>query len=63
MKKVVCVSTSPWYPIPTRKQQVMRRLKDVEVLYFDPPVSYLAPLKDKSAKEKLRAYRAAGEKV
>ena len=63
MKKVVCVSTSPWYPIPTRKQQVMRRLKDVEVLYFDPPVSFLAPLKDKAAKEKLKAYRKAGEQV
>ena len=63
MKQVVCVSTSPWYPIPTRKQQVMRRLKDVQVLYFDPPVSYLAPLKDKAAKEKLRAYRNPGEQV
>lgn len=63
MKHIVCVSTSPWYPIPTRKQQVMRRLKDVQVLYFDPPVSYLAPLRDKAAKKKLRAYRMPGETV
>ena len=63
MKKVVCISTSPWFPIPTRKQQVMRRLPDAEVLYFDPPVSYLAPLKDPAAREKLRAWRAPGEKV
>ncbi len=63
MKKIVCLSTSPWYPIPTRKQQVMSRLSDAEILYFDPPVTYLAPLKDRSAREKLRAYRKPGEKV
>ncbi len=63
MKKIVCISTSPWYPIPTRKQQVMRRLQDAEILYFDPPVSYLAPLKDPAAREKLRAYRAPGQAV
>ncbi len=63
MKKIVCLSTSPWYPIPTRKQQVMSRLSDAEVLYFDPPVTYLAPLKDRTAREKLRAHAQAEEKV
>ncbi|MBR2080956.1 MAG: hypothetical protein IJ980_04915, partial [Oscillospiraceae bacterium] len=62
MKQIVCLATSPWYPIPTRKQQVMSRLPDAEILYFDPAVSYLAPLKDKSAKEKIRAYREKGVK-
>ncbi len=63
MKQIVCLATSPWYPIPTRKQQVMRRLHDAEVLYFDPAVSLLAPLKDRSAAEKLRAWKAPGQKV
>ena len=63
MKKIVCLSTSPWYPIPTRKQQVMSRLTDAEILYFDPPVSYLAPLKEPAAREKLRAHKQAGERV
>ena len=31
MKQIVCLATSPWYPIPTRKQQVMSRLHDAEV--------------------------------
>ncbi|MDO4845934.1 MAG: glycosyltransferase [Oscillospiraceae bacterium] len=62
MKQVVCLATSPWYPIPTRKQQVMSRLPDAEILYFDPAVSYLAPLKDRGAKEKLCAYRREGVK-
>lgn len=62
MKKIVCMATSPWYPIPTRKQQVMSRIPDAEVLYFDPSVTYLAPLKDKSAKEKLVEYKKAGVK-
>ena len=62
MKQIVCLATSPWYPIPTRKQQVMSRLPDAEILYFDPAVSYLAPLKDKGAKEKIGAYRKEGVK-
>ena len=63
MKQVVCLSTSPWHPFPTRKQQVMSRLSDAEILYFDPPVTYLAPLKDPAAREKIRAWRAPGERV
>lgn len=63
MNQIICLSTSPYYPIPTRKQQVMRRLPDAEVLYFDPPVSYLAPLRDRAAKKALRAYRAPGVQV
>ena len=52
MNQVVCLSTSPWHPIPTRKQQVMRRLPDAEILYFDPPVTTIAKYKDPSAKQK-----------
>lgn len=63
MKQIVCLSTSPWYPIPTRKQQVMGRLSDAEILYFDPSVTYIAPLKDKNASEKLRACKKPGDKV
>lgn len=55
-QQIVCLATSPWYPIPTRKQQVMCRIPDAEVLYFDPSITYLAPLRDKEAK--LTAYRA-----
>lgn len=57
MKQIVCLATSPWYPLPTRKQQVMSRIPDAQILYFDPSVSYLAPLKDAEAKPKLRAYK------
>ncbi len=63
MKQIVCLATSPWYPIPTRKQQVMSRLHDAEILYFDPSISVIAPLKDKSASEKLHAWKQPGEKV
>ena len=56
MKKIVCLSTSPWYPIPTRKQQVMGRIQDAEILYFDPPVTLLAPLKDRAAWGGLTAF-------
>ena len=63
MKQIVCLATSPWHPIPTRKQQVMGRLQDFEILYFDPSISYLAPLKDPAAKEKLQAYKGPEEVV
>ena len=57
MRKIVCLATSPWYPIPTRKQQVMSRIPDAEILYFDPSVTYLAPLKDKAARPGLSNYK------
>ena len=60
MKQIVCLATSPWYPIPTRKQQVMSRIPDAEILYFDPSVSVIAPLKDKKARPMLTAYKKEG---
>ncbi len=63
MKQIVCLATSPWYPIPTRKQQVMSRIPGAEILYFDPSVTYLAPLKDKQARPKLKSYRQPGDEI
>ena len=63
MNQIVCLSTSNWHPQPTRKQQVMSRLQNAQILYFDPPVSLLAPLKDKSAKSRLSDYKRAGEVI
>ena len=60
MRKIVCLATSPWYPIPTRKQQVMSRIPDAQILYFDPSVTYLAPLKDRAAKPELTKYKNEG---
>lgn len=59
MKKIVCMSSSNWYPFPTSKQEVMQRLTDCEILYFDPPITLLAPLKDKSVKPRLTAFKGA----
>lgn len=61
--QIICLSTTNYHPLPTRKQNVMNRLQNAEILYFDPPVSLLAPLKDKKAAERLSRYRQAGEKV
>lgn len=63
MEQIVCLSTSNFHPYPTRKQNVMRRLPNAEILYFDPPVSYIAPLKDKKARERLNKYRGPGERA
>lgn len=63
MRQIVCISTSNYHPIPTRKQNVMNRISDAEILYIDPPVSYIAPLKDKKTKDRLTAFKRSGEKV
>ena len=57
MRQIVCLATSPWYPIPTRKQQVMSRIPDAELLYFDPSATSIAPLRDKHAKPLLTKYK------
>ena len=62
MKQIVCLATSPWYPIPTRKQQVMSRIPDAEILYFDPAATVIAPLKDHNAKPLMKKYKEAGVK-
>lgn len=60
MRKIVCLATSCYYPFPTRKQHVMNRIASEEILYFDPPVTYIAPLKDKTAWKRLTMYRKEG---
>ena len=32
MHHIVCLSTTAWHGFPTRKQQVMRRIPDAEIL-------------------------------
>ncbi len=63
MNKIVCLSTANWHPYPSRKHQVMQRLYDCEVLYFDPPVTIIAPLRDPSLRKRLSAYKHDGEQV
>ncbi|MDO4551969.1 MAG: glycosyltransferase [Bacillota bacterium] len=63
VRQILCVSTASYLPFPSRKQNVMERLSDAEILYIDPPVTFLAPLKDPEAKERLGAYKKPGTKV
>ena len=63
MEQIICLSTSNYNPYPTRKQNAMNRLAEAEILYFDPPVTYLAPLKDKSVRPRLRKFKQPGEQV
>lgn len=63
MNRIVCISTSPWKPLPMSKQQILSRLPDCEIIYFDPPVTYIAPLKDKAAKAKLKAHKLPADRI
>jgi len=63
MKNVICLSTSPWHPFPTRKQQVMSRLQDANIVYFNPPVTYIARFKDPAARQAAKEWKKGGERV
>jgi len=54
---ILCLSTSAYFTFPTRKHHVMQRLKNHRVLFVDPAVTWLAPLRDKSARPSLNAWR------
>lgn len=60
---IVCLSTTNYHPLPTRKQNVMTRLRNSDVLYFDPPVTLLAPLKDRKTLPYLSRCKQPGEQV
>lgn len=50
---IVCISSIDWDPIWTRKQQIMSRLPvSNKILYVEPPVTLISPLKDKEAWKK-----------
>ncbi|SHI69520.1 Glycosyltransferase involved in cell wall bisynthesis [Geosporobacter subterraneus DSM 17957] len=63
-RKVICISSIDWFPIPTRKQQVMSRLpKDYDVLYIEPPITLISPLKDRGMTFKLTEFLKGTKKV
>lgn len=37
MKQILCLSHTPWQTRPNRTQQLLARLPDVQVLFFEPP--------------------------
>lgn len=53
MKQIVCLSNEPWSSSPGRTQQLVARLKDVQVLYFSPADSW----RDQSFRGKGRAVK------
>lgn len=63
MKNIVCISTSNYHPFPTRKQNVMNRLQDAQIIYINPPFTILAPIKDRSLLKKVFDFRKPGNKV
>ncbi len=54
---VICISSVDWDPIWTRKQQVMSRLPDTNIiLYVEPPITLLSPFKDPGMWKKWRMW-------
>lgn len=61
-KQIVCLATTAWHDHFTRKQQVMSRMTDCEVLYVNPPVTCIARFKDSAAKEYAKRRKAPPER-
>ena len=40
LKQIVCLSNEPWSSSPGRTQQLVARLKDVQILYFSPAAGW-----------------------
>ena len=43
--------------------QIRQLMPDAEILYFDPSATIIAPLRDKSTKPLMTAWKSPGEKV
>lgn len=43
MKQLLCLSHTPWQARPNRTQQLLARMNDVQILFFEPPVPHGAP--------------------
>lgn len=52
MKYIICLASEPWLDVPTRTQQLMTRMKNVRVLFFEP-----------ASGKKDRSWKAAGRQV
>lgn len=54
---IICISSIDWDPIWTRKQQIMSRLpKSNTILYIEPPITLISPLKDRTTLSKWRMW-------
>ncbi|MGQ9556729.1 MAG: glycosyltransferase [Desulfurispora sp.] len=57
-RAVVCISSIDWDPLWTRKQQVMSRLPaSCTILYVEPPITLLSPLKDRALRRRWLSWR------
>ncbi|MEZ0536323.1 glycosyltransferase [Caldicellulosiruptoraceae bacterium PP1] len=64
MNDIICFSTTAWEPIPTRKQQVMKRMPDnFRIFYIEPPITLIGPLKDPLLKPYYKKYKSNPFKV
>lgn len=52
LKQIICLATESWSTSPSRTQQLLGRLKGVQVLYFAPPKGFLD-----------QSYRKRGKRV
>jgi len=63
LKQLVCMANANWRLCPGRAQELMNRLRDVDILYFEPPVTNLARFMGGDAARRMGAYKKPGRQV
>ena len=63
MKQLICISDAIWRTNPGRTQELISRLRGVEILYFEPPVTILARFLGKAGRRRIRAHRQPGRRL
>ncbi|MGI6497804.1 MAG: hypothetical protein ACOX0U_03030 [Oscillospiraceae bacterium] len=63
MKQMICIAETTWRNHPGRTQSLISRLQQVNSLFFEPPVTWLALFLGRSARKRLKAHREAGRHV
>ena len=61
MTQVICLSESTWRSHPGRTQALLSHLPQIDCLYFEPPVTFLAFFLGRTGRRRVRAHRSPGK--
>lgn len=56
-RDIICISSLEWFPLPTRKPNLMKNMpSECKILYIDPPITLLSPFKDATKWRKWKSW-------
>lgn len=63
MKQMICIAEAIWRNYPSRTQELISRLQQVDCLFFEPPVTWLAFFLGRTGRRRLKAHLGDGRQV